>query len=222
MYIMRAVAYYRVSTDKQGKSGLGLDAQRATVRAFLKSDYPPLKEFQENESGKRRDRPELLKALRYAKVHKAALVVAKLDRLTRNADFLRTIRESGVRIIFCDLPETQGATGEAIIGFMGVIAQLEAGLISERTKAALKIARERGTVLGGYRGYTPDPALGAAAARKKADEKAAEYAETFSELRSEGAKTAYALAKALNERGIPSPRGGKWQSVTVERVQSRL
>jgi len=215
---MRAVAYYRVSTDKQGKSGLGLEAQRTAVRQFLRDDYPPLREFKEIESGKRSDRPQLLKALEYAKLHKAKLVIAKLDRLARDVHFVSGLLKAGVDFVAVDNPTANPLT----IHILAAVAEDEAKRISERTKAALKVARERGTVLGGYRGYTPDPALGAAAARKKANEKAAEYAETFSELRNEGAKTAYALAKALNARGIPSPRGGKWQSVTVERVQSRL
>jgi DNA invertase Pin-like site-specific DNA recombinase len=215
---MRAVAYYRVSTDKQGKSGLGLEAQRTAVRQFLRDDYPPLREFKEIESGKRSDRPQLLKALEYAKLHQAKLVIAKLDRLARDVHFVSGLLKAGIDFVAVDNPTASQLT----IYILAAVAEDEAKRISERTKAALKAAKERGTVLGGYRGYTPDPALGAAAMSRRADECAAQYEETINELRSEGVKTAYGLAKALNERGIPSPRGRRWQAVSVERVLARL
>ena len=215
---MRAVAYYRVSTDKQGKSGLGLEAQRAAVRQFLRDDYPPLQEFKEIESGKRSDRPQLLKALEYARLHKAKLVIAKLDRLARDVHFVSGLLKAGVDFVAVDNPTANPLT----IHILAAVAEDEAKRISERTKAALKAAKARGTVLGGYRGYTPNPALGAAAKSRKADECAAQYGETINELRGAGVKTAYGLAKALNERGIPSPRGGRWQAVSVERVLARL
>jgi len=219
---MKAVAYYRVSTDKQGKSGLGLDAQRDAVRQFLRDDYPPIKEYREVESGKRADRPELRKALGYAKINNAALIVAKVDRLARNVAFLETVLASGVDVVFCDIPQVQGAMGRFILQQLAAVAQLEAGLISERTKAALRAAKERGRKLGGYRGAKVDPALGTAARMAKADEIAGRYADTIKDLRSEGCGTAYALAKALNARGIPSPRGGRWQATTVDRLIARI
>ncbi|MCA3247872.1 MAG: recombinase family protein [Azospirillum sp.] len=226
---MKAVAYYRVSTDKQGKSGLGLDAQRDAVRRFLRDDYPPIKEYREVESGKRSDRPELRKALAFARINNASLIVAKVDRLTRNVAFLEAVLASGVEVVFCDIPQVQGAMGRFILQQMAAVAQLEAGLISERTKAALQAAKARGTKLGGYRGVKVDPALGTAARKAKANEIASRYADTIKELhdkiedlQGKGSATAYALAKALNERDIPSPRGGRWQATTVNRLLARL
>lgn len=219
---MKAVAYYRVSTDKQGRSGLGLEAQKETVRRFLGDDYPPIREFKEVESGKRGDRPQLHAALAYAKLHKVALVVAKLDRLTRKTAFLEAVRSSGVKIVFCDIPETQGAMGEAFVGIMGVVAQLEAGLISERTKAALQAAKARGKVLGGFRGVKVDPALGTEALQQKARERAAAVASTIEEIRAAGATSLHAIAKELNSRGIPTPRGKVWYAMSVRNALAQI
>lgn len=219
---MRAVAYYRVSTDKQGRSGLGIDAQREAVRRYLGSDYPPLREFKEVESGKRADRPELRKAVEFAKLHKAALVVAKVDRLARNVAFLETILGSGVEVVFCDLPQVQGAMGRFIIQQMAAVAQLEAGLVSERTKAALAAAKAHGVKLGGFRGVKVNPALGTEARQQAAQAQAQSLAPTIAELRAEGAQSLAALAAGLNARRIPAPRGGAWQPMSVSRVLARL
>src|SRR5918997_3223253 len=146
--ISKTVAYYRVSTDRQGRSGLGLDAQRDTVRQFLAGTggYPPIAEYVETESGRKTDqqRPELAKALAACRAHKATLVIAKLDRLSRNQAFLMRLVDSGVDVLFCDLPEIgRGATGRFMLQQMAAVAELEAGLISERTKAALRAKVER-------------------------------------------------------------------------------
>jgi DNA invertase Pin-like site-specific DNA recombinase len=218
---MRAVAYYRVSTDKQGRSGLGLEAQREAVRRFLGNDYPPVREFKEVESGKRTDRPELAKAVEFAKLHKAALVVAKVDRLARNVAFLETILASGVEVVFCDLPSVQGAMGRFIIQQMAAVAQLEAGLVSERTKAALQAAKARGVKLGGFRGVKVDPSLGTEARQQQARAQAKAIAPTIAEIRAAGFVSLNGIAQQLNARGIPSPRGGKWQAVSVSRVLER-
>ncbi|MCA3247360.1 MAG: recombinase family protein [Azospirillum sp.] len=219
---MRAVAYYRVSTDKQGRSGLGLEAQREAVRRYLGGDCPPLREFKEVESGKRADRPELRKAVEFAKLHKAALVVAKVDRLARNVAFLETILGSGAEVVFCDLPQVQGAMGRFIIQQMAAVAQLEAGLVSERTKAALAAAKARGVKLGGFRGVKVDPSLGTEARQQAAQAQAQSLAPTIAELRAEGAHSLAALADGLNARRIPAPRGGAWQPMSVSRVLARL
>ena len=132
------IAYYRVSTDRQKRSGLGLEAQQATVQAFLGDGCPPVMEFTETESGRNNHRTELNKALAACRVHEATLVIAKLDRLSRNQGFLMSLIDGGVDVVFCDVPEIpSGATGRFILQQMAAVAELEAGLISERTKAAL-------------------------------------------------------------------------------------
>lgn len=217
---MRGVAYYRVSTDKQGRSGLGLDAQREAVRRFMGDDYPPVREFTEVESGKLSSRPELAKALAAAKMLRLPLVVAKVDRLARNVAFLEAILASGVEVVFCDIPQVQGAMGRFILQQMAAVAQLEAGLISERTKVALKAAKERGQVLGGFRGVKVDPEQGRATKTAKADDFASQIAPIARELQ-EGGASLRSIAAELTARGIPTPRGGEWGAVQVKRVLER-
>lgn len=211
---MRAVAYYRVSTDKQGRSGLGLEAQREAVRRFLKDDYPPIREFKEVESGKRTDRPELQRAIEYAKLHKAKLVIAKLDRLARNVHFVSGLMQAGVDFVAVDIPHANKLT----IHIIAAVAEDEAQRISERTKAALQAAKARGVKLGGFRGAKVDPSLGTAARQRLARERAKSIVPIIEELRMEGVTSLAALSAKLNERGIPSPRGGRWQATTVLRV----
>lgn len=218
---MRGVAYYRVSTDKQGRSGLGLDAQRETVRRFMGEDYPPVREFTEVESGKLSSRPELAKALAAARLLRLPLVVAKVDRLARNVAFLETILASGVEVVFCDIPQVQGAMGRFILQQMAAVAQLEAGLISERTKVALKAAKERGKVLGGFRGVKVDPELGRAAKTAKASDFASQLAPIARELQVGGASLR-TIAAELTARGIPTPRGGEWSAIQVKRILERM
>ena len=137
------VSYYRVSTDKQGKSGLGLDAQKAAVADRLDGGrWQIVGEFVEVESGKRASRPQLDAAIAACKKHKAKLIVAKLDRLSRNVSFLLKLIEAGVEVLFADLPELNGAMGKF------VLITMANGLISERTKVALKAAKARGVKLG--------------------------------------------------------------------------
>ncbi|AYG60433.1 recombinase family protein [Rhizobium jaguaris] len=217
---MRGVAYYRVSTDKQGRSGLGLEAQREAVRRFMGDGYPPVREFTEVESGKLSTRPELAKALAAAKMLRLPLVVAKVDRLARNVAFLETILASGVEVVFCDIPQVNGAMGRFILQQMAAVAQLEAGLISERTKAALKAAKERGKVLGGFRGVKVDATLGRAAKTAKAEDFASQLAPIARELQASGASLR-TIAAELTSRGIPTPRGGEWSAVQVKRVLER-
>jgi DNA invertase Pin-like site-specific DNA recombinase len=148
---MRYVAYRRVSTDRQGRSGLGLEAQDAAIKAHV-GDGEIAAAFTEVESGKVADRPELQKALAHARRTKATLVFAKLDRLSRNARFLLGIVESGVSVVFCDFPTIpEGPTGKFILTQMAAVAELEAGMIAQRTKAALTAAKARGTLLGAAR-----------------------------------------------------------------------
>src|SRR5215475_8047769 len=147
------IAYYRVSTDKQGKSGLGLEAQRAAVANYLNGgDWKIIAEFTEVESGKRADRPQLDAALKAARLHHATIVVSKVDRLTRSVAFLSKLLEANVDVRFADLPSIEGPTGRFMLQQMASVAELEAGLISDRTKKALAAAKKRGKKLGGVRG----------------------------------------------------------------------
>jgi DNA invertase Pin-like site-specific DNA recombinase len=219
---MKTITYLRVSTAKQGRSGLGLEAQREIVARFLGGEAP-LREFVEIESGRKADRPQLRAALDAARLHGARLVVAKLDRLSRNVRFLLTLLDAGVEIAFADMPAVSGPTGRFLIQSMAAVAELEAGLISDRTKAALKAAKARGTTLGGWRGGpVVDRAAGTAALRAKADATAQRYGSTIVEMRGAGIESASGMARELNARGIPSPRGGRWQAASVQRIVARL
>ncbi len=159
----RFVAYYRVSTDRQGQSALGLEGQQSAVRDFLNGgDWSLTGEYTEIESGKRSDRPELARALTQCRLTGATLVVAKLDRLARNSAFLMSVVDGSGEggVVFCDLPTIPaGPVGRFIIQQMANVAELEAGLISQRTKAALQAAKARGTKLGGFRGHVVDHRL---------------------------------------------------------------
>jgi DNA invertase Pin-like site-specific DNA recombinase len=226
------VAYMRVSTDKQGKSGLGLEAQRAAIDAYMKlGDRLLLPPFIETESGKKSDRPKLAEALAKCRKTGATLLVAKLDRLSRSVVFLRTLIDSGVDVGFCDLPQIPpGAMGRFLLTQMAAVAELEAGLVSERTKAALAAAKARGVRLGGDRGYRPTvppdwtrgvPAASAARSQR-ADHAAHALAPVIEELRQEGVQSFLGLAAALNARNIQTPRRGPWTATTVRRVLARL
>ncbi len=161
----RFVSYLRVSTDSQGRSGLGLDAQRQAVAAHLSAVGGQLvAEFQEIESGKRADRPQLVAALASCRTRRAVLVIAKLDRLARNARFLLSVAEGSGQagVVFCDLPTVPaGPVGKFLVTQMAAVAELEAGLISQRTRAALAVAKARGVKLGNP---NPGPATAAMAA----------------------------------------------------------
>jgi DNA invertase Pin-like site-specific DNA recombinase len=144
----RYVAYYRVSTAKQGHSRLGLEAQSEAVARYLNGDgWEVIADFTEIESGRRGDRPQLEKALAAARLHRCPLVVAKVDRLTRSVSFLSRLLEAGVDVRFADLPAMEGPTGRFMLQQMAAVAELEAGLISSRTKAALAAAKARGKLL---------------------------------------------------------------------------
>lgn len=221
------VTYYRVSTGKQGKSGLGIDAQRAAVAAYLNGgDWSIVGEFTEIESGKRSDRPKLDQALAAARLHRAALVVSKVDRLTRSVAFLSKLLEAGVDVRFADLPAIEGHTGRFLLQQMVAVAELEAGMISTRTKAALQAAKRRGVKLGGNRGVIPGAKMQAASTKalhERSAARAADIAPVIRELQAAGKTSLRAIADGLNEKGIPTSRGtGKWQAVQVARVLERL
>lgn len=221
------VAYYRVSTRRQGRSGLGIAAQREAVARYLNGgDWRIVGEFTEVESGRRGDRPELTKALAAARLHQVPIVVAKVDRLTRSVSFLSRLLDAGVDVRFADLPTIEGPTGRFMLQQMASVAELEAGFISARTKAALAAAKRRGVKLGGRQqgswNFTrADRKRGAEAVHRTAASRAADLAPVIAELQAAGCTSLRAIAAGLNERKIPTARGGEWSAVQVMRVIER-
>jgi DNA invertase Pin-like site-specific DNA recombinase len=221
------VTYLRVSTARQGISGLGLEAQRAAVNAHLNGgNWKIVAELVEVESGKRSDRPQLLKAMRLCRMHGATLLIAKLDRLSRNVAFLSNLMEAGVPFTAADMPEAD----KTHLQMMMVFAEHEARAISTRTKAALAAAKARGTKLGGRRvsseRFSQIAAEGRAASRairtQAAETRAGDRLEAIEDVRAAGATTLRAIAAALNERGIPTPtQKGEWSAVQVQRILAR-
>lgn len=221
----RFVAYERVSTARQGQSGLGLEAQRQAIGAFAAArNATILACFTEVESGRRADRPELAKALQLARLTGATLVISKLDRLSRNAAFLLTLRDSGVRFLACDMPEAN----ELTIGILAIVAQAEREAISRRTKEALAAARARGTALGNPNGVEALEAAGKGtvalrrAVSANAAAFAAELAQVIAVIREEGHVSLRAMAAELSRRGIRTRRGGVWGVSNVRNLQARV
>lgn len=207
------VAYYRVSTDRQGRSGLGLDAQKKAVADYLNGGNWNLGgEFTEIETGKRSDRPELLKAMALCRRRKAKLVIAKLDRLSRNVAFIAALMESKVEFVAVDNPHATKLT----IHILSAVAEHEREMIAARTKAALQAAKARGVRLGrnGAERLAPEN-------RAAAEDRARQLAPVFAELR-ERHLSARGMARELNLRQVPCPRGGRWHAASVRRVLSRL
>ncbi len=237
------VSYLRVSTAKQGASGLGLDAQRAAVAGFLNGGrWSVIREVVEVESGKRADRPKLTEALALCRLHGAVLLVAKLDRLSRNAAFLFNLRDAGVRFIAADMPEAN----EMTVGIMAVVAEGERKAISKRTMEALeaakvrlanlteeeradRVARGKAVKLGAVRwdhlqagGADRGRVAGIATRQARASSRAADLAPIIADLRASGVTTLAALAERLNAENIPAARGGAWSPVQVSRALSRI
>jgi len=212
------VAYFRVSTDKQGKSGLGLDAQRQAVLQFLDGgSWSLIGEFTEIESGKRNERPELEKALAVCKRHKAKLVIAKLDRLSRHLAFIATLMESGVEFVAVDNPHANKLT----IHILAAVAQHEREMIAQRTKDALQAAKARGVVLGNPKlDAVRDRAV--ASVRADADRFAKNVAPIIREIQSSGVASHRAIARSLNARGVATARGGEWTAVQVGSILRRV
>ena len=207
------VAYYRVSTDRQGRSGLGLDAQRKAVADYLNGgSWNLLGEFTEIETGKRNDRPQLLAALALCRRKKAKLLIAKLDRLSRNLAFIASLMESGVEFVAADNPHANKLT----IHILAAVAQNEREMIAARTKAALAAAKARGVRLGSHGADKLAPAN-----RRQAQDSARELAPIVADLLVRKL-SAHAMARELNSSGIKARRGGKWHAMTVLRVVRRL
>lgn len=227
---MKLITYTRVSTQRQGASGLGLDAQDAAIKAYAASVAGEVVgHYTEVESGKRADRPELAKAVAHAKRAKARLVIAKLDRLARNVAFVSALMESGVDFVACDNPHANRLT----IHILAAVAEDEARRISERTKAALSAAKARGVKLGSAR---PDHWEGHEAARLKGAKAGAEAAKAYfakqgadayakalpiAKRMDEAGESLQAIADALNAEGITTAQGAEWKRVQVSRLLKR-
>ena len=218
------IGYCRVSTDKQGKSGLGLEAQQKAIQDHLRPTdrlLEPL--YVETESGKRNDRPKLAEALARCKETGATLLIAKLDRLARNVAFIANLMEEGVPFVACDMPTAD----KFMLHIFASVAQHEREIISKRTKDALAAAKRRGTKLGGYRGGpVPDiakhQASGAGAARELSNVTAKRLEPIVSEIIAAGHTSLRQIASELNRRGVPTARGGVWAAPAVRNVLARL
>ena len=220
----RLVAYERVSTARQGQSGLGLEAQRRQIAEFAASrGAEVLARFTEVESGRKADRPELAKALHHAKVTGATLVIAKLDRLSRNAAFLLALRDSGVKFVAVDMPEANDLT----VGIMALVAEAEREAISRRTKEALASAKARGVKLGNPNGAASlrRAGKGGAALRAvvaaNADQFARDLAPVIADIRTAGHMSLRAMAAELTARGIRTRRGGQWSVGNMKELLAR-
>jgi DNA invertase Pin-like site-specific DNA recombinase len=211
------VSYLRVSTDKQGESGLGLEAQRRAVGDYLNGGKWTLAaEFVEVESGKRSDRPQLAAALAACKKHKAKLVVAKLDRLARNVAFTAKLMESGVEFVAADMPFANKLT----VHILAAVAEHEREMISSRTRDALAAAKARGVKLGGPK-LAEAQRNGSEANREKADQFAANTRPVIEQIRKSGITSLRGIAAALNARGVPTARGGTWTPVQIMAIERR-
>lgn len=220
----RYVTYARVSTQRQGVSGLGLEAQQHAVAQYLGTrQRQVVGEFVEIESGRRRDRPELSKALAACRIHRATLVVARIDRLARNAAFLLALRDAGVDFVCTDMPQANRLT----IGILAVVAEAEAETIAARCRETALARIGRGKKVGnranfGAEGLRRALASQIAVRRAKAEARAWVLTPVIRELRASGIRSCRAIADALNARGIPAAKGGPWASCSVHLLLRRI
>lgn len=213
-YMKSFVAYYRVSTQKQGIDGFGMEAQRQAVSRYLLTVQSELiGSFEEVESGANNNRPQLAAAIELAKAKRAVLVIAKLDRISRNASFLMQLQDSDVEFVCTDMPSADRFT----VSILACVAQRERELISQRTKAGLAIARQRGVVLG-----NPKVLEARKAAQKAIQARKTAFAATaikfIREVQSTGIQSLNRIADCLNKRGEKTPRGKTWTPMAVKRV----
>lgn len=219
----RFISYHRVSTEKQGRSGLGLEAQKKAVADYLNGgEWELLHEFIEIESGRRKDRPQLKAALDMCKREKATLVIAKLDRLARNVAFVATLLEGRIKFVCCDMPEADST----MLHIYSAMAEREAIKTSERTKSALAAAKARGKQLGWSMPFRiaeqrDASKRGAASNRRQAQQFASNVVPVVESIRAAGVNSLASIATALNARGIATARGGKWHAATVQRLLRR-
>jgi DNA invertase Pin-like site-specific DNA recombinase len=227
MELMDCVAYYRVSTQRQGISGLGLGDQKKAVQAYVKGDKRRkiVASFEEIDSGKNNKRPKIHEAIAYCRQHKARLVIAKLDRMARSVKFIADLMESEVDFYACDLPQANPLT----IHIMAAMAEHERKMIAERTRAALRLSKKK---LGGERtlkkankwgkkGEIWNPGsvahLAVAARRRNVEERNAPLIKTAKALRHDKL-TLVEIGAELGKLGHQAPRGGEWHAATVARL----
>ena len=222
------IAYYRVSTTRQGVSGLGLEAQRAIVTEYVAQRQGIVAdEFTDIQSGRSQDRPELANAVSKARAIGATLVVAKLDRLARNARFLAELVDGDVDVVFCNLPDLPpGSIGRFMVQIMASIAELESGMISDRTKGALQAAKARGVKLGGDRGGRVTEACrqkGIDVKKARAEAFAERARERIEAIVAEGVSSRAEIVRRLNQEGYKTASGrGPWHITMVSRIMDRL
>ena len=218
----KIVTYYRVSTTRQGKSGLGLEAQEQATNDYITRVGGGIVEsYTDVESGKKNNRPELEKALRKCRLTGAILVIAKLDRLSRNARFLLELQDSSIKFVCCDMPEANDLT----VGFMACLAQYESKMISERTKAALQAAKARGVKLGNKKLHlvrNNDTTAATAALISKAKARNTELQQVIDEIRADTDHklSLNQIAKRLNDAGYTTSRGGQFHATSVNRIMA--
>ena len=219
------VSYLRVSTDKQGEHGLGIAVERKAVDDYLNGgNWSLIAEYVEVESGKRNDRPKLSAALHHAKVTGARLLIAKLDRLSRDAHFLLGLQKAGVKFTACDMPDAN----ELTIGILALVAQNEREAISTRTKAAMAAAKARGQTFGNPNGAAPFRRAGkgnadaVATIKTIADQHAQDFRPVIEAIKADGITSLRGVATELNARGILTARGGQWDATRVRRLLQRF
>lgn len=221
----RFIAYYRVSTKRQGQSGLGLEAQQQLVHGYVNGcKWQLVQEVVEVESGGNNDRPKLKEAIALCRAWRATLVIAKLDRLSRSVKMIADLMHEGIEFVVAENPQMSHLT----VHIMAAVAEHERQAISERTKAALAAAKRRGVRLGGDRGGLTKTArregttISAAVRSDKAKRIAKDLLAVIHRIRTQGVHSAKGIARALNDDNTPTPSGkGRWQATTVKRVLAR-
>lgn len=218
--MQKFIAYYRVSTQKQGNSGLGLNAQRTDVNRFISKGGELITEFEDIESGKKNNRPNLIKAIEECKKQGATLLIAKLDRLSRNASFIFTLRDSKIDFICCDMPNANSVT----IGIMAVLAQDERERISHRTKSALAELKSKGIKLGNPENMTVEARMKGLETRKQnaLENENNRKATALIISMKKGGKTFAQITRELNELGFKTRTGKKFQQNQVQILYKRI